>query len=567
MLSPLLAYFFVKTVTDTRRFYLIGFLVCTLLNQIVFSNASYPAIQYLVLLAISFVFLSKKHLAGLVRIILLFSILNAPFFFESILTISYQKASLFSNPVNIQLINDTPLTQQRFYSTLNILSFISGRLLEGTRWTAIGSQKIFPISDFYQNVIIRYFLIVPIMLIASSLITKDVKRNDFKVQAIFFASAILVSMFGFSPLNTVFQKIFSAYPLLWIFRNSLKFSALMLIFACFLLYKAVLNSTSRIIFIVYLIIISIYAFKGDFADVHSFTSIPSAYSELSENIKRLNFSAGDRMMAFPAFGNLWLVYSFSYMGFHPLVSFQNQISSFTTDAYASGSASNVIYDELSSLTDKSRNLFQKYSVKYILLNHDLSYNAYRINPEVYNQDKKFLDENFLKLIENQNYSIYQVYDYKSDVVSANGIEYTAINPTKYLVTFSHVTSTRDVRLEQAFSSGWKIYIQRNTHSLVKHEGYTFFEGDEFQYLFRPDDFWWTHILVNGYANQWSINPEDIKKSYNESYYKVNSDGSLDFTAVIYFQPQSYYYLGVVIVFCSILLCVFWIYNRQYEARV
>lgn len=562
LLTPLLVYFFIKSTVNTERRYFFGFLACVLLNQVVFSNASYPAIQYLVLITISLVFLSRIHWKRAIILMVAFSFFNAPFFFETVLTILYQRTGLFSNTVNTQLINDAPLVQQKFYSMFNILSFVSGRLLEGTRWTIEGSKSVFNSASFYVNFLVKYLLLVPVFLVVHSLTKKRPHGRELFIGSMFLVSAVLVSMFGFAPLSDLFSKIFNTFPLLWIFRNSLKFSVLLLLLAVFLLYGALEKSRFKVLFVVYLLGMSVYAFKGDYADTYSFTSIPPSYEQLPETIKKLGIDSGDRMMAFPAYGNLWLVYSFGYMGFHPLVSFQNQIASFTTNAYASGQASNAIYNELSSLTEETGRLFHKYNVKYVLLNHDLAYGAYRIDPAMYVKDRVFLDKHFKKITENQNYSIYQVTDEKNEIISGESVSYEIVNPTRYKVRLMNVTSSREILLNQAYSSGWRVYVEKTEPNITK-QPHRFFTGDELRYLVRPDDVWWTHAVSNGYANSWSIDPREVLKEKGDTFVERNSDGSMNVTLTLFFQPQTYYYIGQLLSVVSIFAYFLYVCMRKF----
>jgi len=53
-------------------------------------------------------------------------------------------------------------------------------------------------------------------------------------------------------------------------------------------------------------------------------------------------------------------------------------------------------------------------------------------------------------------------------------------------------------------------------------------------------------MVYDYANQWTIDPEYIRANYPKEYYRENPDGSIDVRMTLYFRPQSYFYLGLII---------------------
>lgn len=75
---------------------------------------------------------------------------------------------------------------------------------------------------------------------------------------------------------------------------------------------------------------------------------------------------------------------------------------------------------------------------------------------------------------------------------------------------------------------------------------TFYAGGELSKLWEKPVFDDTHKLVYDYANSWTIDPEYIKANYPSSYYKQNPDGSIDIRMTLYFRPQSYFYLGLII---------------------
>ena len=83
----------------------------------------------------------------------------------------------------------------------------------------------------------------------------------------------------------------------------------------------------------------------------------------------------------------------------------------------------------------------------------------------------------------------------------------------------------------------------------------FFEGEELSYLTEKPVFDDTHKLVYEYANQWAIDSEYIKKNFDLSYYKVNSDGSIDIELTLYFKSQSYFYLGLMASGATLFGCV------------
>jgi len=73
-------------------------------------------------------------------------------------------------------------------------------------------------------------------------------------------------------------------------------------------------------------------------------------------------------------------------------------------------------------------------------------------------------------------------------------------------------------------------------------------------------------IVYEYANQWTIDPEYIKANFDKSYYKENSDGSIDIELTLYFKPQSYFYLGIIISGTTLILCLGYLGYAFYRKR-
>ncbi len=62
-------------------------------------------------------------------------------------------------------------------------------------------------------------------------------------------------------------------------------------------------------------------------------------------------------------------------------------------------------------------------------------------------------------------------------------------------------------------------------------------------------------VVYDYANQWTIDPDYIKDNYSTDYYTQNPDGSVDLELTLYFKPQSYFYLGLIISGTTLMACI------------
>lgn len=133
-----------------------------------------------------------------------------------------------------------------------------------------------------------------------------------------------------------------------------------------------------------------------------------------------------------------------------------------------------------------------------------------------------------------------------------------VNPTKYIVSVENATQPFFLVFSESYNPGWKLYIEDSPANFTKiierypninveeaeHDWYKFTPAD-IVYLFRKPSLNETyHFKANGYANTWYIDPKEFDR---------NGDGR--FTIVIYFLPQSLFYLGLFISISSLFFCI------------
>lgn len=111
------------------------------------------------------------------------------------------------------------------------------------------------------------------------------------------------------------------------------------------------------------------------------------------------------------------------------------------------------------------------------------------------------------------------------------INYQRINPTKYKVRVTNATSPFVIVFSESFHPQWRAYINRNGKQV------SWFES-----LYKKPISEEKHLLVNGYANAWYIDPIELGTGEN-------------FTVTLYFKPQSYFYIGLIISGLTFIGCV------------
>jgi len=64
-----------------------------------------------------------------------------------------------------------------------------------------------------------------------------------------------------------------------------------------------------------------------------------------------------------------------------------------------------------------------------------------------------------------------------------------------------------------------------------------------------------------------IDPEYIKANYPKEYYKIYPDGSIDIEMTLYFKPQSYFYLGIIISTFTFVGCIAYLMRNWSRKRL
>ncbi len=72
-------------------------------------------------------------------------------------------------------------------------------------------------------------------------------------------------------------------------------------------------------------------------------------------------------------------------------------------------------------------------------------------------------------------------------------------------------------------------------------------------------------IVFDYANGWEVDPTFIKTRYPSGTYTINDDGSIDLDLVLYFQPQKYLNIGLVISGSAFVGCILYLISVFYRS--
>jgi len=145
----------------------------------------------------------------------------------------------------------------------------------------------------------------------------------------------------------------------------------------------------------------------------------------------------------------------------------------------------------------------------------------------------------------------------SSQIPKQEITFREINPTKYEVRVRGAREPFWLVFSESFDNQWKIYLNQKPETRnqkpeeivaeysklgVKEAKHTIrFTPEDISYIFKKP-LHAKHRLVNGYANGWYIEPKKLGLGEN-------------FTLILYFLPQSLFYLGLGISGLTLLGCV------------
>jgi hypothetical protein len=154
------------------------------------------------------------------------------------------------------------------------------------------------------------------------------------------------------------------------------------------------------------------------------------------------------------------------------------------------------------------------------------------------------------------------------------LEYRQINPTKYVVKVHGASQSFPLFFAESFHPGWKLYLQPD---LLAPASGKFVSADNqgtiqnnnlaggrfYDLLFNRPVLADRHFTANGFANGWWI---DLTELAGQGRIKSNVDGSYDFCFTIEFEPQKYFYLGLVVSGLTLLACLGYLFYSQFWLR-
>ena len=582
-----------------------------LIYEIYYSSIDYKKILFIILNSVlithPFFFIMYLILIFLFFIFYLFKKINK--------RKSFSLLSIFLGVILVHSYWLIPLIQSQFSQTEG--EWYRGNLnpvYEGFKATAnyinLFNYANYPglVSFKLHQGISQYFFYFTILACLTLIIFYLKKKKDNDKKYMFFLMVVFLLFFtlALGPNSKLTGSIWT-----WAFNNIGGFAffrsftrflivpliTIIFLFAIFISkwkLKIIYKNIIIAILIIFLFSTNLIFFTGNLKGTLGSYNVPKEYNQLNEEYF-LNDSKNYSVISFPNIGYesySWSINEnikdFPQMLYFNIYFFSKPIIyncyALQLNSYNELFKKVFAYNDNFKFYDGFDNDLSYFNIRYVLVRKDL-FDILNIDKKVdfqkyYNYFKN--NKNYSLKEDNNYFTLFERNNYTPLFLSEN-IYFKKINQTKYRLSIENLKTSQKLLFLENFHKGWKLYLEpipikstyqvsttnnaadnnsgaepdnvNSTNVFEYLSTQKLLEGDEFSYLWRQQVFDESHIKVNEYANGWSIDPEYIKKNFDKKYYVENPDGSINIELVLYFKPQLFYYIGIIISVTTFIFCI------------
>jgi len=448
-----------------------------------------------------------------------------------------------------------------------LLTFYHRDIIVGYEWQA--SKVFLNYFDYLLPISIVYVLVIFLGFINFNKVLSLQKQKLFILFSILFLVALYFETVNIGFLKNIFIQL-GNFPGFAIFRNFTDKFALAYIFIyssffaiCLLVIKKTYKKYAIIFFVVlFAVIINVLPIKKIIVNplwqtknTYTTVNLPEEYILFLENAK-LKIPTDSNVIAFP-----------QNIASYAIVTEDNGLNAYVGTSpfkYLTGindlSGSGSYPQNIRKIIEESiinrdyvmlNNIFAQLNIGYLMVTENVSKDAL----DSYLYDKDYLRYQDQKLInslkgeivlrsKNGNYIIYKLKNDEKVLTSDSRLNYMKNNQIDYDLTLFKIKGDEYLNFEETYHSGWKLYIEPlNAENSISRNTFPFLGGK---------DLGSRHLPLDQYGNKWVFNSENIKKSFSDDYYNLNSDGSIDIRLKLNFYPQIYFYLGIIITFLMLI---------------
>lgn len=522
--------------------------------------------------------------------------------FSFVLFSLYNK-SILHDQRNTVALTQWPLIKQRITSNLTQTFRWFNWDLWDTWWYDKSGNEYHPFAGYKMYKLFPWQIVswVIVLLMIYGIIIID-KR--YKKWYLFWLTVFIINLFFFkssaAPFGYIFERLLNNIWAFSMFRSPhQKFGIVFVVSQCLMLYYILLSPSNRRSYrIISLTIIWYSLMMGYFwfnwtliSQINKIKIIPLSYEESAEYIN--NDFTIKRISLLPYNDSTWTNADFGYEGYSLFYYILPHKQLWNRNDIAFSSYNKLFMDKLwpilTNLTGnqtpwklidmmKSLNIdtiiYDWYTDRYPRFHYQENHTwtlAY-IKQQWFILDKTFDKISIWRLPEKYR---------KSEVYINEKISFNKINPTKYIVDIKNLKQNQSLSFLQSFHPEWKLYpwtfkdISCDKDHQVNYswdvtecisDHYKFFQWEELSYLWKVPVFDNTHKLVNEYANWWTIDARYIRQQFPKDSYQVNPDWSIDVKLVLYFRPQSRFYVWLGISGLTLLSLIMWLIRDSNKRR-
>lgn len=559
--TPLIMYFFLVSLEKKRTLY---WLILTLfLSLITWYEVRITFIVIGILFLYFILFYSteyKKYIKQIVISILIFSGLNL---FWTLPTMFTSVSGSISSLTERGMFGDFLFDMEHAFTVTE------------ASWT--GSL---PNMEFIKQPVPWFMWLIPLLAFIPLFIIKKYSQQERK-QIIFFLSLLIIGILltkqSAAPFPWLYEFLFKKIPVFQLYREASKFYLITAVGLFGLLgfsmkygeialqsIKIPIKKANLLISVIILLLsfINLYPLvSNQFETTFVSHPVPKAFEKLNHEI--LSDSRFYR--------TLWLDTCCQYIVFnkyHPrafepeFVPMMNSILQIEDFGRELPEKSMLFFKD-----PRSQNTLQIASIKYIVVpvNSALSTEVQE-NIKLVNQLKQIqylsistLSNPSLVIFENKAYvPRFYLTENQIDInklSSPTQISYKQILPSQYQISLKNISQKTYLQFSEGFHPDWKLRIgEFNVFAPLQQDDY-----------FLNDSFHKPNML---HLNSYLIDPAYIKKHMNPNTYTLNKDGSISFTATLYFVPQTYFYIGLMASVLTFLICIIvltlFVLRKNYE---
>jgi hypothetical protein len=132
------------------------------------------------------------------------------------------------------------------------------------------------------------------------------------------------------------------------------------------------------------------------------------------------------------------------------------------------------------------------------------------------------------------------------------VKFDAEQNSEYRIHIKNISSPVYLNFSDSYHPGWCLYFGP----------FSWLSAMGLESVFLPDT---SHIKSDAGLNTFIIDPIYIKHHFPHTY-KENPDGSIDIEATLYFKPQSFLYLGLILSFLTLTGCLAYLLVAHFSCK-